>query len=214
MNAGERSYHHGDLRRTLVEEGLKLAREGGVGALGLREITRAVGVTANAAYRHFGDHHDLVVAIAFEAQQLLARRIVAAMETIPVKASDQDRALQPLRGFCHAYLDFALCDPGWFELACYSQHSPADTVSVLSEEPPIPPPYILLVNSLDELVTTGMLSAQNRRDAEWVCWSALQGFAGLTISGPLQRNERARLDDLGSRVVEACLAGLGLGGSG
>ncbi len=37
------TYHHGDLRRALLEAGLDLAREGGPDAVVLREATRRVG---------------------------------------------------------------------------------------------------------------------------------------------------------------------------
>ncbi|HAD46808.1 MAG TPA: TetR/AcrR family transcriptional regulator, partial [Alcanivorax sp.] len=46
-------YHHGDLRRALVDEALVLLAESGDGGFSLRELARRVGVTANASYRHF-----------------------------------------------------------------------------------------------------------------------------------------------------------------
>ena len=68
-----RAYHHGDLRAALIAEGLRAARSGGAAALGMRELTRAVGVTPNAAYRHFADRHALVLAVAVEAQERVAQ---------------------------------------------------------------------------------------------------------------------------------------------
>ena len=151
MHVEERSYHHGDLRRALIEEGLRLARDGGLGALGLREITRSVGVTANAAYRHFGDRHDLVVAVSVEARELLAQRIARAMHDVRADRPAPERALRGLRGFCEGYIGFARMERGWFELACYSQHAPEGAVSVLSGSEPLPPPYVQLNDALDVL---------------------------------------------------------------
>lgn len=65
-------YHHGDLRPALIDAALDLARSGGPGALRLREITRAAGVSPNAAYRHFPDLDALVLAAAQVAQDRLA----------------------------------------------------------------------------------------------------------------------------------------------
>jgi hypothetical protein len=48
-------YHHGDLRRALVDEALVLLAESGDGGFSLRELARRVGVTANASYRHFAN---------------------------------------------------------------------------------------------------------------------------------------------------------------
>ena len=43
------TYRHGDLRRTLLEAGIAMAREGGPDAVVLREATRQAGVVPNAA---------------------------------------------------------------------------------------------------------------------------------------------------------------------
>ena len=203
-----RSYHHGDLRRALVEEGLRLARDRGMAALGLREVTRSVGVTANAAYRHFPDRHGLVLAVAIEAQQKLARHLADRMQADSVGVPADELALRHLRAFCLGYIEFALEERGWFELACYTQHAPADAVPTLAEGQPVAPPYLLLIDALDELVAAGALSHAQRVDAEWVCWSGVQGFTELAIDGPLDGQDRAVLDRLATRVVDVLIRGL------
>jgi AcrR family transcriptional regulator len=59
-----RSYHHGNLRSTLVEEGIRLIEEKGVKALTLREIGERACVSRTAAYRHFSDKAALLGAIS------------------------------------------------------------------------------------------------------------------------------------------------------
>jgi AcrR family transcriptional regulator len=59
-----RSYHHGNLRSTLVEVGIGLIEEKGVKALTLREIGERSGVSRTAAYRHFSDKAALLAAIS------------------------------------------------------------------------------------------------------------------------------------------------------
>jgi AcrR family transcriptional regulator len=61
--SGQTPYHHGNLRAALIDAGLKLIEEKGVRALTLREIGTRVGVSRMAAYRHFSDKADLLVAI-------------------------------------------------------------------------------------------------------------------------------------------------------
>jgi AcrR family transcriptional regulator len=63
MKRSRAPYHHGNLRATLIEAGLKLIEEKGVRALTLREIGSRVGVSRMAAYRHFSDKADLLAAI-------------------------------------------------------------------------------------------------------------------------------------------------------
>src|SRR3954453_15173884 len=58
------TYQHGDLRRALIQAGLKLLSEGGVAALSLRAAAQLAGVSHAAPYRHFRDKQALVAAIA------------------------------------------------------------------------------------------------------------------------------------------------------
>src|SRR4029079_1053258 len=49
------SYHHGDLRRALMDATLRLVEENGPQGFTLRAASRAAGVTPGATYHHFGD---------------------------------------------------------------------------------------------------------------------------------------------------------------
>ena len=130
MSGDSRAYHHGDLRAALLEAGLLLARDGGIGALGLREATRSVGVTPSAAYRHFADLRALTFAVAEVTQQSLADAMKARID---VEATSQDaahRSVQRLRGAGLGYIDFAVTEPGWFELAILTHDANDDGPSV------------------------------------------------------------------------------------
>ena len=210
MNASADPRRHGDLGRTLVEEGLRLGRRSGVAALGLREITRSVGVSANAAYRHFAHHDALLVAVAVEARALLAVHIIDRMSRETTQADAAAQSVQRVSAFGLGYIEFALREPGWLDLACYSQHAPHGAVPVLasSDVPPPPPPHLLLVAALDDMLTSGALTETQRADAEWVIWSAVEGFTELTTNGPLQHADRTHLDQLARRVIDTTVQAL------
>lgn len=57
-------YHHGKLRETLLEEGLKLLKEEGYEHFSLRKLARRCQVSHNSPYRHFKDKEDLITHIA------------------------------------------------------------------------------------------------------------------------------------------------------
>lgn len=61
---GPGSYHHGDLRKILVESAEAMLEDGGVESLSLREVARRAGVSHAAPYRHFPARADLLYAIA------------------------------------------------------------------------------------------------------------------------------------------------------
>ena len=58
-----RAYHHGNLRATLIDLGLKLIEEKGIPGLTLRDMGARAGVSRTAAYRHFASKAELLDAI-------------------------------------------------------------------------------------------------------------------------------------------------------
>lgn len=60
------TYHHGDLRGTVLRTAGKMLDEEGLESLSFREIARRAGVSHNAPYRHFHDRDTLLVALACE----------------------------------------------------------------------------------------------------------------------------------------------------
>lgn len=202
-----RTYHHGDLRRALIDEGLQLARVGGPAAVTLREATRAVGVSPNAAYRHFTDREDLVRAVAGEAQRALARAIGDRVAAAPIHLSPADAAIEQLRRVGLAYIDFARAETGWFELAFATQDpQPSEGIVTLDDE--VVAPFQLLLDTLDRMVDAGALDPVRRPFAEWACWSAVHGFADIAVHGPVRWQPASVIDALSASVVEAAITGV------
>jgi AcrR family transcriptional regulator len=78
--AHRRPYHHGDLRRAVREEAVRLIAESGVSALSLRQLARRVGVSHAAPAHHFGDKAGVLTAVAAEGFSRLADALGAAYE--------------------------------------------------------------------------------------------------------------------------------------
>jgi AcrR family transcriptional regulator len=57
-------YHHGDLRRALIDTALELVTEEQDWTFSLRELARRAGVSHHAPYNHFADKLDLLAATA------------------------------------------------------------------------------------------------------------------------------------------------------
>jgi AcrR family transcriptional regulator len=101
------TYHHGDLREALIEEGLRLLDRVGPRALSLRELAKLAGVTHSACYRHFANKEDLFSAIAARG----FRRLAAAMSDEAARHRDPVAAL---RAMGLAYVRFAVASPAYF----------------------------------------------------------------------------------------------------
>ncbi|MBV8106829.1 MAG: TetR/AcrR family transcriptional regulator [Hyphomicrobiales bacterium] len=105
MDMPRRPYRHGDLANALRAAALAILDEAGPNDVGLRETARRVGVSATAAYRHFGSKEDLLASVATEG----FRELAAAMETGAIESD-------PLRAVGLAYVEFALQKRGLFRL--------------------------------------------------------------------------------------------------
>jgi len=66
------SYHHGDLRRALLDAAAGAIAEDGPTALSLRDLARRAGVSHAAPTHHFGDKKGLLTALAAEGFDQLA----------------------------------------------------------------------------------------------------------------------------------------------
>src|SRR6187551_3077080 len=103
-----RPYHHGNLRRALLDEALDTIRAEGVDGLTLREIGARLGVSRTALYRHFADKRALLAAVATEGFRTLRQRLVTAWE------DGRDRASFEAMGV--AYVGFAVANPAHYRV--------------------------------------------------------------------------------------------------
>lgn len=172
-------YHHGQLRQALLDAAVAAVREQGPDDWSLRDLCRRVGVSHNAAYRHFAHRDDLVAAVAGVTMELLVDALHARLAGVPAG----DPVLRARRGLAEigrGYVAFALGEPHLFRLAFRS------AVTHGAELPADRDPYGVLSKALDDLVEVGFLAASARPGAEMTCWSAVHGFSTLCIEGPLR----------------------------
>jgi AcrR family transcriptional regulator len=78
--ASQRPYHHGDLRRTVLDEALAAIERDGPAGFSLRELARRAGVSHAAPAHHFGDTVGLLTAIAVEGFDMLADELQGAFD--------------------------------------------------------------------------------------------------------------------------------------
>jgi AcrR family transcriptional regulator len=194
----ERPYHHGDLRRALVAAATDMAAAGGSDGVGLREAARRVGVSPSAAYRHFPSRDGLLAQVGSEARGALAHRMIAA--TAEIRGASGRAARARFRATGRAYIEFALDEPGLFEVAF--RRCPPDLYV-----PDDPSPYAVLSNALDALDRAGLLAVP-RAAAEVPAWVAVHGAAILLEEGMLPRHEResiieATIDMVGDGLLRS-----------
>jgi AcrR family transcriptional regulator len=204
-----KTFRHGDLRRALLEAGIKLAREGGPQAVVLREATRSAGVAPNAAYRHFSSHNDLLQAVRAAALSSLALAIEAEIAKVQRrKASPPELARATLRAVGAAYLRFALTESGLFRTAFLTPDTVEGDLDAAKTGKSGLNPFQLLGSALDMLVATGVLPQERRPGAEYLAWSAVHGLAFLIIDGPLNGASEKDIRALSERLLQMVENGL------
>jgi AcrR family transcriptional regulator len=201
------TYRHGDLREALVAAGVDLARAGGPDAVVLRETTRRVGVSPNAAYRHFADRQALLKAVSDRALGFVADRIEDEVVAIPMTdAATHARSL--LRAVGTGYIAFAREEPGLFRTAFSVPDNLASADAPSKAGAGGRTPYQLVGMALDEMLAAGLLPAERRPNAEFLAWSSVHGLGMLVIDGPLRGLTGPMIDNATQRVIDMVERGL------
>lgn len=102
-------YHHGDLRRALLEAALRVLDREGPGALSLRAVAREAGVSPAAPYHHFKDKSDLIAAVAASGFDRMYVALKAELDATP---PDGDR----LTALGLAFVCFARENPALYQV--------------------------------------------------------------------------------------------------
>ena len=201
-----RPYHHGDLKNALVQAAVALARQHGPDAVVIRDIARQVGVSHNAAYRHFASRDDLLQAVAEVGLRELAERMQTGLAAVPNQRDAGALARDRLRRIGRAYVEFAVAEPGLFRTTWSALHTPPSGEG--PDEDLAADPFRLLGMVLDELVAARGIPASRRPFSDIVAWSAVHGLSTLVIDGPLAGLPAEAVDLAIERLCDVVDAGL------
>jgi AcrR family transcriptional regulator len=187
-------YHHGDLRRVLIDAALKLAEEGE--EISVREAARRAGVSPGAPFRHFQSRDALMMAVAEEAQRRFRAEIGTALAQAPV-----DDPLKRFRNFGLAYLRWAMRNPAHFEIISSGRNVDLNNAGELTRDNA--ELIAMAARTLREAAAAGQLRKLDLKDAEIAGRALVYGFARMNIDGHFPRWGVA--DDAIERTAEAVL---------
>jgi len=165
------AYHHGNLRRALLDAALEMFAARGAFDFTLRELAREAGVTHNAPYRHFGGKADLLEALREEGFTALAAASAAAVAT-----SEDPR--ERIRALGEAYVQFAIARPHHFRLML---HNP------LGED--VRPPesnnaFAILRATIEDGRTRRVIRDDlSARELGLAAWALVHGLSSLVVTG-------------------------------
>lgn len=168
-----RAYHHGDLRKALIEAAEAELAEKGIEGFTLRGCAKRAGVSHAAPAHHFKDANALLTALAAEGFQ----RFAAAMRKRQDEAAD---ARGRLIGAGLGYIDFALANPALFRLM-FSSSRPDFGDAVLNEAGAAS--FDILTEAVGEARGAGPGRDETVMIDVAAAWSIVHGLAELLLAG-------------------------------
>ena len=102
------TYHHGDLRTSLIQAADELIAESGLEGFSLRTAAQRAGVSSSAPTHHFGNTRGLLTEVALLAYERVDQYLEAARHS--------DDPAEELRALNLAVVTFAMDHPGHFRL--------------------------------------------------------------------------------------------------
>jgi AcrR family transcriptional regulator len=169
-------YHHGDLRRALVQEAVRTIQAKGVDAFTLRAVGLKLGVSRTALYRHFADKAALLAAVAGEGFHTLRVQLVEAWE-------QGGRGVEAFEAMGTAYVRFAMANPSYYRVMFggFVHDSTADPE--LAREGA--GAFHALVDAIVALQQNGLMRRDEPLQMARFIWTVVHGVAMLTIDGRL-----------------------------
>jgi len=178
--AAAKPYHHGDLRRVLIDAALQLVGEGGAEAVSVREAARRAGVSPGAPFRHFPSRDALMAAVAEEAQRRFRVEIEAALAEAPA-----GNPLARFRCLGLAYLRWAMRNPTHFEVISSRRFFDHDrAVAISSDNAEL---IELTELTLAEAFAAGQIRPTDLKQVQIAGRALVYGFARMNIDGHFPR---------------------------
>lgn len=194
------NYHHGDLRRALLDAAARLVATEGAARVSLREIAREAGVSHAAPYHHFTDRESLLAEVA-------ARGFDAMGEALAQGAGVGDASSSPLarlQGAGVAYMRFAAENPELYRLMFGGLLSDRSRYGGLQSA--ADGAFAVLLRLLGE---EGAGEGGAAAPVALATWSTVHGLASLLIEGLLAEETRATsIDEIARQVTTVLGRGL------
>jgi AcrR family transcriptional regulator len=199
--AASKPYHHGDLKRVLIDAALDLAEQGGPEAVSVREAARRAGVSPGAPFRHFPSRDALLTAVAEEAQRRFRIELEAACARAP--ASDP---LARFRSLGLGYLRWAIRNPAHFEIISTGRLFDHDGAEALTRD------NAELIGMTERLLaqafSDGALRVTDLKAVQIAGRALVYGFARMKIDRHFKRWGVAEAEATGEAILDLFIDGI------
>ncbi|WP_375197807.1 TetR/AcrR family transcriptional regulator [Sphingobium sp.] len=176
MNDEPKRYHHGDLRRALLDTALEMLSRDDGWQFTLREVARRAGVSHTAAYKHFSDKADLLAELALVGFERLREALIAA------RPAEPESLRVAYLEMSAAYVQFGTANPNLYRLTFSNE-------ARISANPRLKQRADAALQVLIDLFVggqrAGWLRERDARAQANAAWAQLHGLVLLMIDGLL-----------------------------
>jgi len=166
-------YHHGDLRRRLLDEAEKILVRRGAEGLTMRRLSENAGVSHTAPYRHFADKTALLSAVAERGFRKLRDLLMRAA------AAPEEGALARLEAITLAYVEFAVGNPNYYRLMFGTEsltRSPPPELQAAARSA-----FDIGIETFRECRDEGLLRPEDPHLLTTLAWATIHGLSTLLI---------------------------------
>lgn len=197
------TYHHGNLRRALLDTACQIIEETGLQSVTMRELARRVGVSPGAPFRHFPTRAALLTGIAEEATVRLRDGVLKA-----VAECSSDDPLLVFRAMGQAYIAWVLENPTYFQIVSTRRLIDWKSSKTLDRDNNLMRAEMRRL--LDEAQHKRLLRSQQPEDVELAARALVYGLGRMYADGhfaqwlPPARNRKEAMES----VLDLFIAGL------
>ena len=173
-------YHHGDLKKEMIQKGIQLLNKEGYEGFSLRKLAAMCNVSHAAPYRHFKSKNELYRTINLEISTKFREALLEDMELYT-----NDPKMQLLE-MCKHYISFMVKNPDYFRFIFMTPHEHQIVVSTedigfAEDDHPF---------NISKKYAKEYFSRFHENEADWILdfialWSQIHGLSLLLVNGTL-----------------------------
>lgn len=178
-------YHHGDLRKALIENGIEFINQYGEEKLSLRKVAERCGVSNAAPYAHFKDKDDFINAM----QGYVMDSFMDSLTLCASECGDDTQILSEL-GVC--YVMFFYHNPLYFDFLFSRKNI---RIRLSSDNNDIPP-FELFRKTAEKVLGEIGISEKNIRYKTIAMWSLVHGLSALSAMPGIDINWESEVREI------------------
>lgn len=193
QDSPKRPYHHGDLRRVIIETALEMLRTEKDWQFTLREVARRAAVSHTAPYKHFPDKGALLVELAMIGFDRLREAMTVA------KVQSPKSLFQEITPIARAYVAFGTDNPALYRLMFSAEEGRALGMHLDERALAV---FDVVLELLERGQAAGNVRKRPIQEQAAAVWALVHGMTLLAIDGLLT------LEKVGPAPVDAALCAL------